>query len=86
MKATEIKKVTAEQLDSIREITSIRENLIHDLGRNEFNQIKLKNEKIGIENYLMELDQKDAELYKQISDQYGKVNVNLETGEITSIS
>lgn len=75
-------KVSPEQLEAIREITSIRENLIHDLGKNEFNQIKLKNEKIKIEKDLEELDKKDSLLYQQISKQYGNVAVNLETGEI----
>lgn len=79
-------KVAPEQLEAIREITSLRENLIHDLGKNEFNLIKLKNERTGIENYLKELDHKDAELYNQISKQYGNVSVNLETGEIIQVS
>jgi hypothetical protein len=86
MENIEIKKVTTEQLEAIKEIATVRENLIHDLGRNQFNQIKLKNEKAEIENYLNELDQRDAELYEQISSEYGKVSVNLETGEITSVS
>ncbi len=83
---SESTKVSIEQLEAIREITSLREKLIHDLGQNEFNQIKLKNERAGIENYFKELDQKDAELYKQISKQYGNVSVNLETGEIIPVA
>lgn len=79
-------KVSPEQLEAIREITSLRENLIHDLGKNEFNQIKLKNERAGIENYLKDLEQKDADLYKQISKQFGNVSVNLETGEIIPVA
>jgi hypothetical protein len=86
MESKEIKKVTEEQLAAIKEITSLRENLIHDLGKNEFNLFKLKNERNGIENYLRELDQKDAELYKQISSVHGNVSVNLETGEIIPLS
>jgi len=86
METTEIKKVTNEQLAAIKEITTVREKLIHELGLNEFNQFKLKNEKAEIENYLKELDQRDSELYKQISDEHGRVSVNLENGEIVAIA
>ena len=84
--AEESKKITADQLAIVREITRKRDRLIYDLGLNEFNSLKLESEKSEIKKSLIELAQRDAEMFAEISKVYGKVEVDLETGEVREIS
>ena len=50
--AEESKKITADQLAIVREITRKRDRLIYDLGLNEFNSLKLESEKSEIKKVL----------------------------------
>lgn len=84
--AEELKKITADQLAIVREITRKRDRLIYDLGLNEFNSLKLESEKSEIKKSLIELAQRDAEMFAEISKVHGKVEVDLETGEVRKIS
>ena len=84
--AKESNKITADQLAIVREITRKRDRLIYDLGLNEFNSLKLESEKSEIKKSLIELAQRDAEMFAEISKVYGKVEVDLETGEVREIS
>lgn len=84
--AEELNKITADQLAIIREITRKRDRLIYDLGLNEFNSLKLESEKSEIKKSLIELAQRDAEMFAEISKIHGKVEVDLETGEVRKIS
>jgi hypothetical protein len=80
MENTETKKIAAEYIDELKEISAVGENLIHELGINEFSQLKLKKERFFIESKMTELDQREAKVFEKINLLYGKVSINIEDG------
>jgi hypothetical protein len=85
MENTETKKIAAEYIDELKEISSIGENLIHELGINEFSQLKLKKERSFIESKMAELDQREAKVFEKVNLLYGKVSINIEDGTFKEI-
>jgi hypothetical protein len=85
MENTETKKIAAEYIDELKEISTVGENLIHELGINEFSQLKLKKERSFIESKMAELDQREAKVFEKINLLYGKVSINIEDGTFKEI-
>ena len=85
METTETKKIAAEHLEELREISKTGDGLIRDLGLNEFSQLKLKKERSFIESKIADLDQREAKAFEKINILYGKISINLEDGSFTEI-
>tara|TARA_R110001632_G_scaffold93768_1_gene199414 strand:+ start:340 stop:579 length:240 start_codon:yes stop_codon:yes gene_type:complete len=71
-------KLTKLELKTLQE-TVQKINQVHvELGR-------LENQKHKIMHNMDEMDQDFADLQKEFEDKYGKVSVNIETGELSEI-
>lgn len=71
-------KLTKLELKTLQE-TVQKINQVHvELGR-------LENQKHKIMHNMEEMDQDFADLQKEFEDKYGKVSVNIETGELSEI-
>ena len=71
-------KLTKLELKTLQE-TVQKINQVHvELGR-------LENQKHKIMHNMEEMDQDFADLQKEFEDKYGKVSVNIETGELSGI-
>jgi chaperonin cofactor prefoldin len=72
------KKLTEDELKSLQENVS-KLNQVHiELGR-------LENQKHKILHQVNEIESMFDELQKELEEKYGKVNINIETGEFEEI-
>jgi hypothetical protein len=83
---TEKKLLTEEELSSLKEIQSNTQALIAELGEIELIKLQLENRHEAAKKFLEELGTREQEFTKSVFDKYGKVNINPETGEITSMN
>jgi len=67
--------ITDEQLKSIQEIVSPINNIQMDLGRIESRKHRLCHDVAELQNQLQVIQ-------KELEEQYGTVNINIQTGEI----
>ena len=67
--------ITEEQLKAIQEIVSPINNMQMEIGRVESRKHMLMHEVAALQGQLQEQQQK-------LEEEYGKVNINIQTGEI----
>ena len=79
---SEIKKLTTEELDSIKSIKQEYTNLSFDLGEVELQKANLDREKQNLLNIQNQLIEKEIVLGKSLTEKYGNGSINIETGEI----
>lgn len=72
------KKLTKKELENIVAKLQLKNNQLLKIGA-------LEADKLAALKALDEINVQVAEVQKQLEDKYGSVNVNLETGEISSI-
>jgi hypothetical protein len=82
---TEQKFLSEEEKASLKEIQTNTQSLIAELGEIELVKLQLENRHNAAKTFLNELRTNEKEFTKNIFDKYGKVNINPETGEITSV-
>jgi hypothetical protein len=82
---SEKKFLTDEEKNTLKEIQTNTRALIAELGEIELIKIQLEERHTNAKNFLTDLGTKEKEFTQSIFDTYGKVNINPETGEITSI-
>ena len=80
---SEIKKLTPEELESVKSIKNDYTNLAISLGELELQKSNIDKEKQRLLDSQTQLIEKEAELAKILSDKYGNGSINLETGEIS---
>jgi hypothetical protein len=80
---SEIKKLTSEELDSVKAIKNEYTNLAIALGELELQKSNIAKEKQRLLDNQTQLIEKETELAKTLSDKYGNGSINLETGEIS---
>jgi hypothetical protein len=85
-------KLTAEELQQIKDLQSKYNQTIFEIGASEAQQIafqqginKLQKAKEGLVSDLTTVEQKESELIKSLQEKYGQGNINPETGEVTPI-
>ena len=85
-------KLTAEELQQIKNLQSKYNQTIFEIGASEAQQIafqqginKLQKAKEGLVSDLTTVEQKESELIKSLQEKYGQGNINPETGEVTPI-
>jgi hypothetical protein len=85
-------KLTAEELQQIKDLQSKYNQTIFEIGASEAQQIafqqgidKLQKAKEGLVSDLTTVEQKETELVKSLQEKYGQGNINPETGEVTPI-
>lgn len=81
----ENKKLTQEELNQIIEIQEKYRVTVEELGNIELQKLALEKRRQTAEQFLSNLQQEDRELSQTIEEKYGKGNINLSTGEFTSL-
>jgi hypothetical protein len=82
---SEKKFLTEEEKNTLKEIQSNTRALIAELGEIELIKIQLEERHLNAKNFLVDLGAKEKEFTQSISEKYGRININPETGEITSL-
>lgn len=87
---SEIKKLTTEEIDQIKELQTQYNKYVFELGSLEAQLSEITNHKIFMEsekanvlNDIKTLTTKEKELLTSLQEKYGVGNINIETGEIT---
>jgi flagellar biosynthesis/type III secretory pathway chaperone len=78
--------LTQEELQSLKNIQEKRNQLTLDFGITEIQIQELELQKDTLVKSLEELKQEEYRLGNEIQNKYGKVQVNLDSGEITPIN
>jgi hypothetical protein len=85
-------QLTPEELQSIKDLQSKYNQTIFEVGAAEAQLIvfqqnidKLQEAKKGLVSDLTTIEKKEAELVKSLQEKYGQGNIDIETGEITTV-
>jgi len=70
------KKLTTEELKSIKDIKQDYTNLALAIGELELQKFNL------LENYQKEIAEREKQLAKQLQEKYGEGTIDLDTGEV----
>jgi hypothetical protein len=81
----ENKKVTQKELQQIVDIQNRYQTVAQELGNIELQKIALEERRQITEQFLVELQTQEKDVAQAIEKEYGKVNINLKTGEFTPI-
>ena len=77
-------KFTDKELGKIKEIQDSYANVQNNFGQLKLAQIRLDEQEIGLEESLKEIQSKEKEFLKVITEKYGQGNLNPETGVFTA--
>jgi len=80
----ENKKLTEEELKSIQDLQTLRQNIILELGNLEVYQYDIDTRKEELYTTLDEIRVSDAKLGKELNEKYGDGSIDLEKGEFIS--
>jgi len=78
-------KLQQEEIDSIKMIQSQKIKLNEELAAISLAEFELKDRKQAVENFYNSLKEAEKNIASDLQSKYGyqKINLNLETGEIT---
>jgi regulator of replication initiation timing len=79
----EIKQLTEEEIQSLRDLSFRQSNLINALGQLEYQITLLENNKSALKERIQGLEEENKTLGQALTEKYGNGSLNLETGEIT---
>lgn len=82
---SEKKFLTEEEQTTLKEIQISTRRLINELGEIELIKLQVEKRHNTAKQFLAELASQEKEFTQSIFDTYGKVNINPETGEITTL-
>ena len=89
---SEVKKLTEEEITQIKELQTQYNKFVFELGSIEAQLAEMANhkelmdsEKSNILGDIKTLTVKEKELLTSLQEKYGVGNINIETGEITSL-
>jgi conjugal transfer/entry exclusion protein len=89
---SEIKKLTQEELQSIKDLQVQYNKFVFELGSIEAQlqnvyqtESLLETEKNNTLSDISKLNEKEKELISNLQEKYGTGNINIETGEITPV-
>ena len=77
----ENKKLSAEQLERVKNIQQNYQALSQELGSIELQKIAIEGRRKAAENFLQELQQEEKVIAEEIEKEFGKGSINLELGE-----
>jgi|TARA_B100001093_G_C26749283_1_gene980360 hypothetical protein len=78
------KKLTSDELNKFKNFIAKRQQLLSDLGSIELQLDTLSKQKESIFNGIQKLSVLESEFTQELTTKYGKVSVDMNTGEITS--
>lgn len=82
---SEKKFLTEEELTTLKQIQQNTRALIGELGEIELVKIQLEKRYKSAKQFLEDLTSQEQEFTQLALEKYGKVNINPENGEITSL-
>ena len=69
-----------EELNEIRDLRTELNQITFQLGQVNINKIRIENTEILIKKELIDLEKKEQNIAKKLSDKYGKGSIDIETG------
>lgn len=75
--------ITQEELQQLQQIKQKFGSVIEELGRIEFQKISLEERTAAAKSYLKEVSEEEKQALAVLTEKYGEVQLDLETGEIT---
>ena len=82
---TNVTKLTKDEIKELGELRATFSNITLMIGEAEIGFVNLKNRKEDLINGLTKLNEKQNDMKRRLENKYGKGNINLETGEFSSI-
>jgi predicted transposase YdaD len=82
---TENKVLNQEELQILKTIQDETQTVIIELGEIELIQLQLNERKEKVKQFLNEVSKKEQTFTQSIFEEYGKCNINPQTGEIIPI-
>ena len=79
----EVKKLTEKELKEVKQVQDKTQAAVIELGQIELAKIQLQARRASVETFLEEVAVEEKEIAKHLEESYGKVSINLESGEIT---
>ena len=79
------KKFTPEELQELQTLQENLNTLSYQFGQLQISKLKLQDQEDYLKTQLSSLSKKEAETAKNLTDKYGKGNLDLETGEFIPI-
>lgn len=81
----QIKKITEEELSSIKELQQEFQQVQSELGEIEISKSMLEKRKSEVLTHLTNLQSQELELTQKLNETYGKIELNLENGEYSVV-
>jgi hypothetical protein len=81
---TENTVLTQEELQTLQNIQTDSQALINELGEIELIKFQLEERRERAKTFLTEVSQREQDFTQLVFEKYGRVNLNPQTGEITS--
>ena len=81
---TENTVLTQEELQTLQTIQTDTQALINELGEIELIKFQLEERRERAKTFLTEVSQREQDFTQLVFEKYGRVNLNPQTGEITS--
>ena len=78
----EIKTITKEELEELKEIQSKTKNIIVELGEIQVMKFQLENRENTSKEFFNKLIKQEEDFTKILSEKYGTIEINPESGEI----
>jgi hypothetical protein len=79
----EIKQLTEEEIQSLKDLNNRQSNLIAALGQLEYQITLLETNKSILKGRIQVIEEENMVLGQSLTEKYGNGTLNLETGEIS---
>ena len=79
-KSLESKKIEENDLNNLKQLQTETDRLVYSLGQLYIQKEKLSNTENDLKKAIAQIEQREEELGKQLSDKYGVGTVNIEEG------
>jgi hypothetical protein len=75
-----------QELQDLKQLSQDQDAFIFELGQVQYSRMRLDEEENALKQQVDALRKREKEFADKISTKYGKVNVDIETGEISSVN
>jgi len=75
-----------QELQDLKQLSQDQDAFIFELGQVQYSRIRLDEEENALKQQINALRAREKEFADKIMTKYGKVNVDIETGEISSVN
>lgn len=75
-----------QELQDLKKLSQDQDTFIFELGQIQYSRMRLDEEENALKQQVDALRKREKEFADKIATKYGKVNVDIETGEISSVN